>query len=510
MSKITFYAAYFIFVFTLLITQTANAQLFDNGDIASEISSIVSNMPGDSGNNYSEPSQNQQDTWADMLDELFQADYADAANLANQVDYDLTIYSDQPSGETYYLLTSNNANYWGTYVFNPNYCRELVIQAPHPRKDFNTARQGIHVFRESESMLFMMAGTHRCNHSDPAGCSGSTRVCGEAMPVDYRISDLAHRTTTLFQRTTEELFFAFGGSYFLSLHGFTMGNGDPYVIMSNGTRQTPNPDYISVLANQLDLLDPVLTFEIGHINQNWDRLLGFTNTQGRLINGSNNHCSSNATTTDGRFLHIEQEKTRLRNNQSGWDIMAGAVINTFPCSVLPVQWQHFDVVENEKKEVVCEWTTSAETGNAHFELERMVPTSDWTVIAKIPGQGNTQTETQYSYTDTNPLPGSSYYRIRQVDFDGTSSVSEIREIKRSKAIQQIYPNPSNGLLQIQMDAHPGGELQVFNAMGQTVIHHQMTASPYSSTQTLDLSHLPDGWYWVAYQEEKIRILKARN
>lgn len=509
MSKITFCPSCYIFVFTLLLTHLAHAQLFDNGDIASEISSIVSNMPGDSGNNYSEPSQNQQDTWADMLDELFQADYAAAANLANQVDYDLTIYSDQPSGETYYLLTSNNANYWGTYVFNPNYCRELVIQAPHPRKDFNTARQGIHVFRESESMFFMMAGTHRCNHSDPSGCSGSTRVCGELIPVDYRISDLAHRTTTLFQRTTEKLFFAFGGSYFLSLHGFTMGNGDPYVILSNGTRQTPNPDYISTLANQLDLIDPVLTFEIAHINLNWDRLIGFTNTQGRLINGSNNHCSSNATTTDGRFLHIEQEKTRLRNDQSGWDKMADAVINTFPCAAMPVQWKQFEVIASNPGQVRCEWTTSTETGNAYFELERMIPTANWTVIAKIPGQGNSQTETQYSYIDSHPLPGSSYYRVRQVDFDGSYSYSEMREVKRSKAIQQVYPNPSNGLLQIQLAPHEGGELQVFNAMGQTVARHQMTASKHDSVQTLDLSPLPDGWYWLTYQEEKMRILKTR-
>ena len=107
--------------------------------------------------------------------------------------------------------------------------------------------------------------------------------------------------------------------------------------MSNGTRVTPSPDYISLLADALAAEDPVLTTEAAHLNLNWTRLIGFTNVQGREINGSANPCSTNADASTGRFLHVEQERTRLRNNLAGWNKMANAVQAIFPCVTVGVE-----------------------------------------------------------------------------------------------------------------------------------------------------------------------------
>lgn len=499
--------SFLLFLMLSLSGVPAYSQLFDSGDIASVISNLVSNMPGESGDDYTEPSPAQRDTWADVLEELFQADYPAAAAFANQIDYDLTIYDDQPSGETYYLLTSNNNNYWGTYVFNPSYCRELVIQAPHPRKDFNTARQGIHVFRESESLFFAMAGTHRCNHSDTTMCSGLTEVCGEDDPARYRISDLAHTTESLFQRTTQELYSEFNNSYFLSLHGFTKKNSDPYVILSNGTRQTPNPDYISILATELDNIDPILSSEIAHVNQNWDRLIGFTNTQGRLINGSNDHCSSNANTTDGRFLHIEQEKTELRANIGGWDKMAEAVINTFPCSLLPVSWERFQVSENQQQHAICEWETASEQLNAYFAIERSSPEGQWITIGEVAAKTDTEQGATYQYIDERPLPGQSYYRIRQVDVDHTESYSPIASLQREQPIKKLYPNPSRGVFQIELNTVTGAPVRLFNSIGKEVSAQVKINLQGNTRMSVDASNLPAGWYWIVIDTQRERILK---
>ncbi len=75
--------------------------------------------------------------------------------------------------------------------------------------------------------------------------------------------------------------------------------------------------------------DNTLTFKLAHKDLNWTRLIGFTNTQGRLINGSPDYCNTSATSTSGRFIHIEQEKYKLRNDETGWNKMSNALSNVF-------------------------------------------------------------------------------------------------------------------------------------------------------------------------------------
>jgi hypothetical protein len=144
--------------------------------------------------------------------------------------------------------------------------------------------------------------------------------------------------------------------------------------MSNGTRETPAFDPLNELANYLKILDPVLTFKFGHLDLSWNRLLGFSNTNGRYINNSNNPCNQNATLSAGRFLHIEQEKLRLRQDASGWDKMARAIRATFPgnaCpSVVPYEDQNIWFVEEGKVGDAKSWAT------AHGDLARVLALTD--------------------------------------------------------------------------------------------------------------------------------------
>lgn len=326
------------FALVLFITPTlAHAQLTDSGDLAELVENLVDDMPGSDSDEYELPTALERNSWESMLEQLFAGNLTTAAEQADALDYDLTLFLDLPTGNTYQVLTNNGNNFWGTYIFYPQFCRNLVVQSPHPRRDLNTGRQGLHVFRESESLAFMMSGTHRCNSNANSSCSGTTTVCSGGSSQAYPVSDLAHHTANIFQRTTEFLLLQYTDSYFISLHGFTKGASDPYLIMSNGTRETPNPDYIDILAQALQAEDPVLNTEAAHLNLSWTRLIGFTNVQGRLINDSADACEENAVMTEGRFLHVEQEKTRLRDNLAGWNKMANAIIATFPCMPVGVE-----------------------------------------------------------------------------------------------------------------------------------------------------------------------------
>lgn len=326
---------FFLILTVLFVGKYSNAQLLsESGNLFADVSTIISDMPGNTGDDYHNPTASELNTFGNTLSLLLQHNYTQSADSAGTIGYSLTEYSDTETNQTYYLLQSTDSNYWGTYIYNPNYCRPLVIQSPHPKKDFNTGKEGIHVFLETNALFFMLSGTSRCNSSAYTTCSGSTSVCSGSSE-NYRISDLAHILNTPFQLTTDSLFHHFVDSYFLQLHGFGRDPGEPYIILSNGTNITPVTDYILPLEANLQLEDPFFddSIMVAHVDLTWTELRGFGNVQGRLINSSSDACLNNATATNGRFIHMEQEKSRLREDSSGWTKVSNALINTFPCTL---------------------------------------------------------------------------------------------------------------------------------------------------------------------------------
>ena len=295
----------------------------DSGDLEAYLNTIISSMPGDSGDNYTLPSNSELISWENMIDALFIHDLVTARSHADTFNYEVVEYSDTAqdvNGIDYYVVKekSTQSKYWGTYVLCLSPISDLVIQAPHSSFDFNTGKQAVYNFVRLQNRALFLNGTHRCNHSQASTCSGTTSVCsGSSEP--FRISDLAHHDASIWQKTTEVVFNTITDPVFLQLHGFTKLASDPYVILSNGTDQTPSGiDYTVALKNELFAQDNSLTFKIAHID-NWTRLVGFTNTQGRFINNSSDPCGVAATSTTGRFIHLEQEKTKLRDDSTGWN-----------------------------------------------------------------------------------------------------------------------------------------------------------------------------------------------
>ena len=309
-----------------LFAQTAT------GDIEDYVGNIIDNAPGSTGDNFIEPNTTQLNTWNTVIDFILVEDLINARSNANGLNYQITEFTDISilPNQLFYVLEekSPQANYWGTYIFSQSPFRNnLIIQAPHSKFDTNTGKEAIYCFKNTLAKAVFINGTHRCNSNSFSSCSGTTSVCGSSQ--SYRISDLAHTTTSMFQKTTENLFKNISNSVFIQLHGFGKQSTDPYVIMSNGTRETPPTDYAVLIKDALLSEDNTLTFQLAHINTSWTRLIGFTNTQGRLINSSPNFCNTSATTTSGRFVHIEQEKSKLRDNEVGWGKMSNALSNVF-------------------------------------------------------------------------------------------------------------------------------------------------------------------------------------
>lgn len=315
-----------IFISLCGFSQTAT------GNIETYVGSIIDNAPGSSGDNYDEPNATQLGVWNGIVTDILDENISVARTSANMLNYQVTEFTDtsiSPS-QIFYVLEEKSPqwHYWGTYVFSKTPTRNnLIIQSPHSKFDTNTGKQAIYCFKNTVARAVFINGTHRCNSDSFSTCSGTTSVCGSSN--NYRISDQAHVVSSMFQKTTENLLNSISNSVFIQLHGFGKQTTDPYVIMSNGTRETPATDFAVMIRDALLAEDTTLTFEIAHLNTNWTRLIGFTNTQGRLINNSTDHCNTSATTTSGRFIHIEQEKSKLRENETTWIKMSNALANVF-------------------------------------------------------------------------------------------------------------------------------------------------------------------------------------
>jgi len=469
------------------------AQIQDTGQIQVVINSIVSSMPGDSGNHYTDPSAAEAHTWGNMLKALMDGDYAMAHDSAVFLGYELVEFWDttQVPHRTYYILQDQAAHYWGTYVYYPNASRSLVIQSPHPKNDTNTGLQGAYVFQDIEALFFMLAGTHRCNNGDHSGCSGTTSTC-DIPNEDFRISDLAHTVTSIFQTTTDTLFRNVPDSHFIQLHGFGKRSTDPYVILSNGTTHTPSPDYMSDFSQYLFNEDTTLTFKIAHIDLTWTRLRGFTNSQGRLINGSSDPCITSASVSAGRFFHVEQERTKLRNDATGWAKVANALAQTFPTTPLPIEWAYARV-RQEGQRAVIEWGLAFERQTKAFYVQRW-ENGEWIDLATIEAKGHSTDPTYYRYS--HPLSGGTrhLYRIASQELSGEIRYSNLLELVSSAFPWVVYPNPASTRLHIDLTPSSISQpIRIYDRMGKLVYEADIVDV---ASHQIDLRTYPNGIYFL--------------
>ena len=124
--------------------------------------------------------------------------------------------------------------------------------------------------------------------------------------------------------------------------------------------------------------------------------------------------------------------------------------NGTPCGeqgALPVSFRAFTAARSNSI-VALKWTTATESNSLGFEIQRLIGNGSWQALSFIATQaagGNSSSDLTYTYADPNPTKGISQYRIKQIDIDSRSKLSEIRAVRgdgqKGKTI--VYPNPSS-------------------------------------------------------------------
>ena len=95
--------------------------------------------------------------------------------------------------------------------------------------------------------------------------------------------------------------------------------------------------------------------------------------------------------------------------------------------------------------VLLEWKTATELNNNGFEVQRKTAESDFATIGFVKGQGTATNQKEYSYTDRNLVDGNYFYRLKQIDYNGSYEYSNVIEVDvrllDKFTLEQNYPNP---------------------------------------------------------------------
>lgn len=134
----------------------------------------------------------------------------------------------------------------------------------------------------------------------------------------------------------------------------------------------------------------------------------------------------------------------IPNNTTRY-VTIGSIQSTTP---LPIELLTFDAQPEFNRQVALTWSTASEHNNDYFTIEKSREGNEWFFVADVNGAGNSTTTIDYSHYDFNPFLGISYYRLKQTDFDGNVSNSDLRmvEINVGDTELSVFPNPVQDVL----------------------------------------------------------------
>ncbi len=192
----------------------------------------------------------------------------------------------------------------------------------------------------------------------------------------------------------------------------------------------------------------------GELNFNSGRKLSFA-------------CGSGITLETGGIISSDaggaSENIKICNTtvwQGSWDeSLDGPVVLG---SGLPIELISFDAYY-KGKEVNITWQTATETNNDYFTIERSENGTIFEPNGIVDGAGNSNALLTYFDIDHSPLSGTSYYRLKQTDFNGTYSYSKIVAVKPlslSDGGFMIYPNPTDADFQLAVSGDGDEEIEI--------------------------------------------------
>jgi hypothetical protein len=136
---------------------------------------------------------------------------------------------------------------------------------------------------------------------------------------------------------------------------------------------------------------------------------------------------------------------------------------------LPVELLTFTGDRISGEAVQLDWSTASERDNDRFEIRRMVDGEEAFVeVGRVQGHGNSQQVLRYMFTDPNPTERVSYYKLRQIDHDGSVTDSKVIAVAGRSAgpALVVYPVPARERLNVNVDRSQVTSFELFDSSGR--------------------------------------------
>jgi hypothetical protein len=172
----------------------------------------------------------------------------------------------------------------------------------------------------------------------------------------------------------------------------------------------------------------------------------------------------------------------------------------FPFNILPVTWQSFSATLESNKSVLLTWQVSSEVNNKGYNVQRSTDGSTFYDLGFVANSGSTASTIDYDFTDNNPVLGNNFYRIEEVDFDGTVKYSALKTISIPGATNgstNVWPNPARSNIYINNNENDNNvKMQIIDPLGKLVAANTL----HTGKNEINIANLPAGTYIVHTQK----------
>ncbi len=194
------------------------------------------------------------------------------------------------------------------------------------------------------------------------------------------------------------------------------------------------------------------------------------------------------------IMYVDNFSVSGQSFDLDWNLSTTGMLD---CTVLPVDLLLFNATPVNNM-VRLDWATGSESNSSHFAVERSSGSPEFTLLNTVPAQGEATGRTEYSVFDTDPLMGPGFYRLRQVDQDGTETFSHIVPVhfEQSGIDLEIMPNPATGTVMVRI-GRPHADMagyRLHDMQGRTLMQTFFGDPDRTGTFTIPLHRIPAGVY----------------
>lgn len=175
---------------------------------------------------------------------------------------------------------------------------------------------------------------------------------------------------------------------------------------------------------------------------------------------------------------------------------------------LPIELINFNAKPIENN-VLVSWQTASEINNDYFTIEKSIDGENWTFVGSVNGAGNSTSLFSYQFIDRIPSNGLSFYRLKQTDFDGQFSYSDVKAVnfQRINGDIIVYPNPTRDFVTIEYRNLDIDMIKIIDLRGNNLTHLVEIQKINETTVKLNLTKLPKGSYSISVDDKNSMVIK---